>query len=241
MKGIAYWRERLAFSLRHRGLRGTFARALFCARQWLTPRAWRNARFDSTHGVDTSGRIAQYELGGGQPAAAYAVEYRPSPVTEFLRILKDLDIDYEQWTFLDLGAGKGRAVLLASHFRFRRIVGVEFDPGLSRIAEANVAVYTNHARRCNDIRIVCGDAASYPLPADCTVIYMNNPFQGAVMERVVNNIDASLAANPRDLIVVYWNPFCSELLGRAHSLQRTVHKAQYAIYTSAQFRAYRHV
>ena len=49
------------------------------------------------------------------------------PAAELVEILADLGIYYPDCVFLDLGAGKGRALLLASQFPFKRIVGVEFS------------------------------------------------------------------------------------------------------------------
>ncbi len=36
-----------------------------------------------------------------------------------------LPIEFNQFTFIDLGSGKGRTLLMASDFPFRKILGVE--------------------------------------------------------------------------------------------------------------------
>lgn len=40
----------------------------------------------------------------------------------------------EDYTFVDIGCGKGRAVLLASEVRFREIVGIELNTKLAVLA-----------------------------------------------------------------------------------------------------------
>jgi tRNA A58 N-methylase Trm61 len=155
---------------------------------FLTPAGWREWRFDSIHGVHTSGRLALSQLGIDTPNAVYSAEYRPIPVREFLRIMAELDIDYSQRVFIDLGAGKGRALLLARRFPFKQVIGVEFSPELARVAQTNLSTNEDPARRCHDVNVFCGDASEYAIPLEPAVIFLNNPFDGPVMARVVENL-----------------------------------------------------
>jgi hypothetical protein len=50
----------------------------------------------------------------------------------------------QDFTFIDLGSGKGRALLMASAYPFKRIIGVEFMPELHRVAQENIRKYTEH-------------------------------------------------------------------------------------------------
>ena len=47
----------------------------------------------------------------------------------------------DAYTFVDLGAGMGRAMLLAAAYPFRAVVGVELHPTLARIARRNLALW----------------------------------------------------------------------------------------------------
>ena len=67
--------------------------------------------------------------------------YQPTEPTLFEEMLASLKIDFRNFTFIDLGSGKGRALLLASAYPFRRIVGVELLPALNRIAQENLENY----------------------------------------------------------------------------------------------------
>jgi len=44
--------------------------------------------------------------------------------------MQAMPIDLSKFTFIDLGAGKGRALLMASDYLFQKIIGVEFMPEL---------------------------------------------------------------------------------------------------------------
>jgi len=126
-----------------------------------------------------------------------------------------LGIDFPQYTFIDLGCGKGRALLIAAQFPFRQVRGVEFAPDLHAVAEKNVAekniaekniAVSRGPRRCRDVRADLADAAEYPVPDGLLVVFLYNSFGGAVMDRVLANLTRSHREQPRDIWVIYWNP-----------------------------------
>ena len=58
-------------------------------------------------------------------------EYRAAiEPARFRKVLASLQIAFHDYTFIDFGSGKGRALLLASEFPFKRIIGLEFSPEL---------------------------------------------------------------------------------------------------------------
>jgi SAM-dependent methyltransferase len=229
-KLVSFWFDRIAISLRTRGVVGTLSRALRFLKLYVSPSGRHERHFDSMFGVQTSGRIGHWELGCTSPNIAYANEYRATPVREFGRILTDLDIDYDGWLFIDLGAGKGRALLLAAQFPFKAVIGVEFSSDRVQVAQQNIDACKLRDARCSDVTVICQDAAEYSIPADRVVVYLNNPFRGPVMQRVVDNIGFALSAKPRDLFVVYWNPFSAESLDRAPFLTKIRHTKECNVY-----------
>ncbi len=232
---ISFWGERLRYSFTERGFAGTMRFAMRRLWRAFSPSAWSERRFDSSFSVTTSGRIGQYDLKVEEPALlAHAVEYRPTPVGDFVDILRGLKLDFDGWTFVDLGAGKGRALLLASLFPFAEVVGVEFAADLVEEARRNIATYRNPRQMCRNLRVVCQDAAVCSLPAGNVLVYLNNPFRGPVMQRVVANIDASIRGSSRDLYVVYWNPFCSVAFDACPSLEVVRAGASYVVYRCAR-------
>src|SRR5712691_7133679 len=57
--------------------------------------------------------------------------YQPTEPVLFEEMLASIKIDFRNFTFIDLGSGKGRVLLLASDYPFRQIVGVELLPALN--------------------------------------------------------------------------------------------------------------
>jgi SAM-dependent methyltransferase len=176
-------------------------------RRWLRRHAVEGRRFDEAHGVDTAGVIPIHALGVTSEHRRYGVDYIGIDPGEFSRCFSHLPIRHEEYAFVDLGSGKGRALLMASHFPFRRVIGVEFSPKLDRIARRNVAAYAHPEQRCRVFDLYCMDAAAYELPLEPLVIFLYNPFGREVMERVAERIAASCRVSPRPVFVLYANPF----------------------------------
>ena len=166
----------------------------------------RAAAFDEQFGVDTAGRIHQTELNINNPNWLHAVPYGGSDPKSFREAIAALPIDYRRFVFIDFGSGKGRAIMLATEFPFKRIVGVEFSEELDRIAQDNIGRYHSDIAKCKDVESICMDALDYPLPDECLVCYFCNPFGATIMAHVLSNIRKSFLQNPREIFIVYYNP-----------------------------------
>ena len=170
----------------------------------LSSRFHESIRFDVEHGIDTAGIIRVKDLGSASANTADAGNYapsRPSSVRQMLATLEDLN--FENYAFIDLGSGKGRVLLLASKFPFKKIIGVEFSAKLHETAEENVRRYSSTTQQCTDIECICADATRFELPADPIVLYFFSPFRGKVMSRVLDNIEASFNECARDIIIFF--------------------------------------
>lgn len=162
-------------------------------------------RFDAEYGVVTETLLFLGDLDPERvgPNLAHATHYEPTPVADFARLLARLPLSVEGATFVDLGAGMGRAVLLAALRPFKQIVGVEISPALAAIARQNLAAAPRRSFRCRDVRIVCADAAAYRFPRGDLVVYLYNPFDRVVLAPIV----ARLAGRrPPNLAIVYHTP-----------------------------------
>jgi hypothetical protein len=158
--------------------------------------------FDSRLGVETAGacEVSRADVVG--PHWARGVAYQPVPPTLNLhRMLEALSLPYEEMTFIDLGAGKARALLVAAALPFRQLIGVEYSATLAAIARANV-------EKVGDSRllIVHEDAAEYRLPLQPLVLFLYNPFDEAVMSRVIGNVSQSYGERERRIVVAYYVP-----------------------------------
>lgn len=164
----------------------------------------------------------------------YGLCYVASAAPRLQEVLGRLPLRHEDFVFIDLGSGKGRALLIASHFLFRRIVGVEFSPALHAIAVQNIGRYRTAARRCHDVTSICEDAARYALPDVPLVVYLYRPFEDNVLATVLTGLRASLARVPRPVFVVYNNPPAGNALESADFLRRLWGDAdlEYAVYAT---------
>ena len=177
---------------------------------WMLKKAEVDRRFDAQFAVETGGvtHLSALHITGNN--RRFGVDHIASDLDELEHALDTLPRDLKELTFVDLGSGKGRAVLLASRRPFRRIVGVEFAQELHEAARANVARFPRSAQRCERIELVCADAANYELPDEESVIFMYNPFGLEVMRAIAARARESLRARPRRMYVLYTNPFYVE-------------------------------
>lgn len=199
--------RRLRRALRRHGLAGSGREAIRVVSQHSRRReaARRERAFDLAHGVDTAGIVRLDELAFESDSKVHGTRYEAITPEAFHGVLERLDVGEGELTFIDLGSGKGRAVLLASLYPFRRIVGVEFSPELTEVARHNVERFDHAGQRCREIELVCQDAAAYEFPAEPVLVYIYNSFEGPLMQRVLANLGASGASHGHRLLLVTVN------------------------------------
>jgi SAM-dependent methyltransferase len=177
--------------------------------------------FDERFGVETSGLI--YDLPSGHQHDLYNNGYfgvAPSVFHAIMRAMQErLHLDLQRFGFVDVGSGKGRALLLACDYPFREILGVELSPELDRIARSNIARYmgakgTAKGGRLTQAPVISmqGDATDFTWPPGPLIVYMWNAFTRPVMEQLVRNLEASLQKQPRELYLIYIHPELESML-----------------------------
>jgi Predicted O-methyltransferase len=162
--------------------------------------------------------------------------YQPTDPTSFHEMLQVLyqktHLNFPDFTFLDLGSGKGRTLLMASDYPFQRIIGVELLPSLHEIAQHNLKVYKSESQKCFALESVCADAATFPLPEVPLILYLFNPFPESVMRRVLSNLATSFQRRPRQVYVLYLNPELEHLLSQNARFEKIGGTHQYSILKS---------
>jgi trans-aconitate methyltransferase len=113
----------------------------------------------------------------------------------------------EKTVFLDIGAGKGRAMLLASQVPFLRVEGVELNPDLARIASANISLWNNdlQANALSTLSLHHADATTHPLPPEPTLAFLFHPFELPILRRFLRYVERSISNNPRPFDLLYAN------------------------------------
>jgi hypothetical protein len=156
--------------------------------------------------------------------------YQPTEAGLFREILDSLQIDFRKFVFVDVGSGKGRALLMAADYPFRRIIGVELLPSLHAAALDNIARYTEAAQPAAKMESICADAREFVFPGEPVVLYLFNPLPEAGLTRVIANLEGSLRDRPRPVYVLYHNPLSEHLFLRSSDFRKIGGTHQYAVF-----------
>lgn len=223
-------------SMRARGLIGSFRylaeQFVECVKDSLPER--RRSRFgdidyDCDHAVDTT--WARLPVTVRLREVFSERLYQPTVEEEFAEIMQHLaTVDLETYTFIDLGSGKGRALLLAAMYPFAHIVGVEVQPELDAIARMNIGRFHEPGQQCFSIECLCADAREFAFPLESIVLYLFNPFPDYVLREVLANLVASAQRDPRPIFVLYNAPFEKQEFERIPELQPYYETSQFQLY-----------
>ena len=184
--------------------------------------------YDFDHRVDTT--WATVPLRTRVRELLSGARYQPSEPSLFHQILQNLPIPFDGFTFIDLGSGKGRTLLMASAYPFLRIVGVELLAELDAVARQNIARYHGDGQKCFVLESYAGDARNFAFPAEPTVLYLFNPFPEPVLRTVLTNLRSSLTDSPRPVYVLYHNLVHEGVFAAQQWLRPVCRTPQYAIY-----------
>ncbi len=176
----------------------------------------RKDAFDSRYGTETSGLVDLEDMGVSEEARSHSSDYKPTLPRVFHRVISEMRIRHEDFVFIDYGSGKGRILLLASDYPFRRIVGVELSPALHEIAGRNVAIYRSRRQRCREIELKVGDAGELEPPRDAHLVcYFYYPFDEELLGRVLAKISAAVEGGKRQAWLLLINPPKPEVIEAA--------------------------
>jgi len=214
--------------LRHEGLMRTLARgASVVTNRWSS---WRDGAMDRKYGIDTRGIVEAYETDHVGEHGSQSTGHEPIQRLLFLEMIKRLPVDVSNYTFVDFGSGKGRAVILAAHFPFQRVLGIEFSPTLNNAAKQNIAKFTAARTGAPKIDLRCEDAALSVLPATPLICFFYNPFGPEVMRKVLDNIRDSVDKHPREVLLIYRNPVHADLFDASEGLSLAYSTRDYRVY-----------
>lgn len=205
--------------------------------------------FDQAHGVDTSGLVPARHLATGHASDEHVTAYygvAPSILRTLIAHWRETVPPHpvSSYTFLDIGCGKGRALMVASELPFRCINGIELNPKLAAIARANAQIWNaSHtadptASLLAPIQVLEQDALELILPAGPTLIFLFHPFEAPLLRKLLRRIESQIAQNTRpadaaneagkrissapqfDLDILYVNAECAGVLDRHPAFRR---------------------
>jgi SAM-dependent methyltransferase len=197
---------------------------------WRLRQLFGDAEYDWDHRVNTtSGAVGWRE----RLLGVFHSPYQPTDPALFHEMLDGMsELSFADFTFLDLGSGKGRTLLMASDYPFHRIVGVELLPALHEIAEQNLSHYKSETQQCFALEALCADAAGFPFPDQPLLIYLFNPFPESVLRTVMANLVKSLSTHPRTVYVLYHNPLLEHVVAEDAGWKKVGGTHQYSIFRS---------
>jgi len=212
------WPAKLFRSVKTRGLSGT---ARLCG-SFAVKRLhyFGEATFDLRHGVDTSGILTRMDLSALIPCTGDTPGYRGVRPDVLMRCLQQLPLHTREFSFVDCGSGKGRALLIASMFPFKRLIGVEYCAEFNSIARQNWQSFRPRSRHsCPVAEFITGDAAAYAFPPGPFVLFLYNPFGPVIMMQILKNLCASITMHPRPMYCVYVRPAQSNIFSNSGFLR----------------------
>jgi hypothetical protein len=168
--------------------------------------------YDSSHHLDTGGKIELNNLSIDSDSKWQGTFYQAVFPDHFRQSIESIRIQPQDYLFVDIGAGKGRALFLAQDMGFRRVIGIEFAQELVRICEENIRRRAEDGRSRSPIEILHMDGLSYDLPEQPTVFYLFNPFGQELMVRMAERIRNSLQKAPRTIKLIYENPLYDHVI-----------------------------
>jgi SAM-dependent methyltransferase len=177
--------------------------------------------FDIEHGTDTGGYLSPQEITTGHAHDLFGYGYSaiaPSVFREMCRRWRDTLAapvrGVAAYSFVDVGAGKGRALLLACALPFRKVIGVELNPELAGIARNNVAHWNQAARPRAKVRVLLGDVLEVRWSRAPLLVYLYNPFACELIERLVERLESVERPGSAPIDLLYVNPTCADVLSR---------------------------
>jgi SAM-dependent methyltransferase len=150
--------------------------------------------FDAEHGTNTSGIVWLTNLQSQNFASG--IRYEPCPPRMCEVAIEQAGIDPTQFHFIDVGCGKGRALIIASSYGFHQLVGVEYSAALCRVAERNLATC-----KIEKAQVIHADAAEFSYPRANTLAFFFHPFGAAVLKIVLDRLRT--ATEGYQLVIAY--------------------------------------
>jgi hypothetical protein len=187
--------------------------------------------FDQIHGVETSGLVPAANLVTGHPNDEHVTAYygvAPSILRTLIDLWRETPPSHpiHSYTFVDIGAGKGRAMLVASELPFRQVIGIELNPAMVNTARQNLTLWQQShttdttAPRLAPIQLLEQDALTFDFPQTPTLAFLFHPFEAPVLKQLLRRIEAQYANRPGTLDILYVNAECRTVLDKHPAFTR---------------------
>jgi len=155
-------------------------------------------------GIRTFGAHASDELSIDADSKWGGHLYQPSSSVLFEKTLNVLPFKLADKVFLDIGSGKGRALILAAEAGFRKVIGVEYAAELNDLAHTNIERVRDRFPN-TEFELQEGDALQYDIPEEVDVIYLFNPFDETATKELLKKVKPAFE-RMKPLFLIYVHP-----------------------------------
>lgn len=176
---------------------------------------YRTHPIDRLLGTDTGGIIPPEPVPESEN-----LPYMGSQPSIVRRALEKLG-DVSGYTFIDIGCGKGRPLIIATEFPFDAVLGYDLSGPLVKIANENAAIIARRFPERTPMSAFEANALELELPPGKLVVFLFNPFGASLIAALLRNLENGLAAGTiQDLFVVYDHPECAKVFDGSSALVR---------------------
>ena len=161
--------------------------------------------FDLKYGIETSAHVHLENLDFNDEQKEQSYWYEGTYVVQLRKLFNHLQIPKEK-IFIDIGSGKGRVLLIAAEYGFKKINGLELSSKLCEIAKKNVSIFMRKKSFSSDIEIINDNALHYNFTDKEDIIFLYSPFGEQILEQLIVNLKNSLKQSKRSIKIIYVNP-----------------------------------
>lgn len=157
--------------------------------------------FERYEAVPTSTCVHIVNLDFDAELRRHSREYLATPRLLIRQAIELIPEPLDRFTFIDIGSGLGRPLLVAAEYGFKAVIGYELSPSLHAGAVANI----EHARKTLNLRTnaksVNANALEADWPQGSCVFFLFNPFDREFMQRFLQRVQATTGPGTRHYLV----------------------------------------
>lgn len=154
-----------------------------------------NYFFDFFHNVETRFRDGKSDKLNNHYAPTYY-----SVIKEAFNVIKNR----KELILIDVGCGKGKVLLVASDFEFKKIIGIELSKKFLNTCKKNINNY-KELKKKKIIKLIHIDALKYKVTNE-NVFYFFDPFSEKILNKFLKKILLSYKYNKRKIYIIFANP-----------------------------------
>lgn len=162
--------------------------------------------YDLKNKTDTGGKTPAAQLDIPADSVEHVTGFQSVNERHLQTVLENVDFPAGS-VFVDIGCGKGKALLIAAKYPFvDTVVGVELAESLCVASERNMEVARARGVLTKASFIVHQDATEVDYNRGENIFFLNNPFDAAFMMKMIDLLEAHAKRYDRKIWILYGNP-----------------------------------